>query len=83
MSVIRTPPLTESRALSFDLGLKSRLKCVHDIYQLGLEFAEVLRFICRQRLLVRQIALVLNRKLVDTVGHMLVDLTDLNHHVAD
>ena len=88
LSVIRTPPRSISRALSFDLGtaltrsadsstfslcerswalvittfqssqcLKSRLKCVHDIYQLGLEFAEVLRFICGQRLLVRQVTL--------------------------
>ena len=33
------------------------------------------RFICGLRVLVCQIALVLNGKLVDTVGDMLVDLT--------
>ena len=53
------------------------------IYQLGLDFVEVFRFICGQRLLVRQIALVLNRKLVDTVGFTLVDLTHPNRHVAE
>ena len=51
------------------------LECVHDIYQLSLGFAEVFRFICGLRILGCQIALVLNGKLVDTVGDMLVDLT--------
>ena len=51
------------------------LECVHDPYQLGLRFAEVLRFIFGLHLLGCQIELVLNGKLVDTVGDMLVDLT--------
>ena len=51
-------------------------RCVHS-------YREILRFICGHHLLRCQIALVLNEKLVDTVGGMLVDLTHPNHHVAE
>ena len=44
---------------------------------------ELLRFICGLRLLGCQIALVLNGKLVDTVGDMLVDLTQSDLHVVE
>ena len=44
---------------------------------------ELLRFICGQLLLGRQAALVLNEKLVDTVGDMLVDLAHPSLHVVE
>ena len=50
---------------SLSQRLKSRLKCVLDIYQLSFGFAEVFR---------SKIALVLNGMLVETVWDMLVDL---------
>ena len=43
----------------------------------------LLRFICGQLLLGRQAALVLNEKLVDTVGDMLVDLAHPSLHIAE
>ena len=43
---------------------------------------ELLRFICGQLLLGRQAALVLDEKLVDTVGDMLVDLAHPSLHVV-
>ena len=42
---------------------------------------ELLRFIFGQLLLRRQVALVLNEELVDTVGDILVDLARPNHRL--
>ena len=63
------------------LSLVSLVSHVSLVFR-GRRIRELLRFICGQGRLGCQIAPVLNEKLVDTVGDMLVDLTHPNHHVA-
>ena len=64
------------------LSLVSLVSHVSLVFR-GRRILELLRFICGQRLLGCQIALVLNGKLVDTVGDMLVDLTQSEFHVVE
>ena len=64
----------------FPLSLVSLVSHASLVFRVGIR--DLLRFVCGQRLLGCQIAIVLNGNLVDTVGDMLVDLTHPNHHVA-